>query len=437
MNNLNSRVPLAAQSFTHALVMLLITVALPTNLVVADGILRDGVGAISTGRGCTNVGFSDNGNIILDNPGALVNVDGAGLVEADFDVFFPDFSYRDPDNAWVKASNDPFPMGQLSIIRKSQDEIFAWGLGAFSHAGFSTRYEMNGPFPLSGPQIYKSVGGLMRILPSLSVALTDRWSVGGTLGAAVSHTELEGPYFTQYPTPVQGTPTLMDLQASGAGLSWSVGTQYRLTEQTVLGASFQGSTRIKADGSAKLFVPTLGNSEFDLDLETQWPSILAIGFSHSVTTKTQIATDVIWTDWSAAKDNYNMLLSNPTNPVFLSILGSSLPETFPLKWRDSVAVRMGVQHSISESRIIRAGYVAHPNVIPASTLSPFIQAIVEHSLSCGYGWRVGDYGVDAGYQYMFGPNQEVGASGFIGGDFDGSTSSVSAHWLLASIIRHF
>lgn len=37
---------------------------------------------------------------------------------------------------------------------------------------------------------------------------------------------------------------------------------------------------------------------------------------------------------------------------------------------------------------------------------------------------------DLGYQYMFGSDRQVGTSSFVGGDFDNSTTSASAHWLL-------
>lgn len=404
---------------------------------MADGILRDGVGAISTGRGGTNIGFADNGNIILDNPGALAHVHGNGLTEFGFDMFFTDFTYSDPDNARTSPSNDPFPMGQFSLIRKAAGGDVAWGIGVFSHAGFSTRYTLNGPAPLAGPQTYKSVGALMRILPSLSLALTPQLSIGGTVGAAVSHTELEGPYFTQSPTPFQGTPTLMDLQGTGAGLSWSVGAQYLLTPATIIGVSYQGATDIKADGSATLFIPGLGSSWFEMDLQTEWPSTLGIGLSHKINRRTIVAADVIWTQWSDSKDGYDMLLSNPNNPVFQGVIGNSLPERFPLNWRDSVAVRLGLQRGLCHGRVIRAGYVYHRNVIPDETLTPFVQATVEHSLSAGYGWRAGNYNIDLGYQYMFGPDVNVGTSGFIGGDFDGSSVSTSAHWMLVNLIRRF
>ena len=50
---------------------------------------------------------------------------------------------------------------------------------------------------------------------------------------------------------------------------------------------------------------------------------------------------------------------------------------------------------------------------------------------------MGEYGVDLGYQLMFGPDRTVGTSGFVGGDFNGSTSTATAHWFLLSVIRRF
>ena len=317
----------------------------------------------------------------------------------------------------MSSANNPFPMGQLSLVRKSEDGMIAWGLGAFSQAGFSAQYDMNGPFPFPGQQRYKSIGALMRVLPSASVALTSRWSVGATLGVAVSHTELEGPYFTQYPTPFQGTPTRLDLQGTGAGLSWSVGTQYRLSPTTVLGVSYLGETHIEQTGSTVLTVPGLGSSRYDLTMETQWPSILGIGLSHQICPCRTLGIDVLWTRWSGAKVSYDMVLTNPSSPVFGAVLGPQVPERFPLEWQDSVAIRLGFQRCLGNGRIVRTGYVYHPNVIPDDTLTPFIQSILQHTVSIGYGWHVGAYEIDLGYQYMFWPEPERGKKRFPGWRF--------------------
>ena len=62
---------------------------------------------------------------------------------------------------------------------------------------------------------------------------------------------------------------------------------------------------------------------------------------------------------------------------------------------------------------------------------------MEHSISAGYGWQIGASSIDFAYQVMLGDDQSVGTSAFAGGDFDNSTSSVSAHWFSASLTRRF
>ncbi len=402
-----------------------------------DGMYRDGVGAISTGRGGTNIGFSDNAEVMLDNPAGMVNMPNLGLIEVGVDTLFADLQYGDADNRNVTASRNPFPMGQLAVIRKSLDGNVAVGLGFFSQAGFAATYDMNGPFPIAGTQRYKSFGAMARILPGVSVKLTDRCSAGATFGVAVGHAELEGPYFIQGPSPFVGTPTRLDLQGTGAGYSWSLGMQYLLGPRTTFGVSFQAESSIQLNGSTRLTIPGLGTSSFDSRLETEWPATLGLGVKHRLSPLQTIAFDVIWTAWSEALDTYDLTLTDPSNPAFAAVIGSSLFEQFPLNWRDSVAIRVGLERQLSRGQTFRTGYVYHPNPIPSSTFTPYIQTNVEHAYSIGYGRQYGPCDLNLAYQYTWGPNQTVDRSDFVGGDFDDSRASVNAHWLLLSLLRRF
>ena len=114
-----------------------------------------------------------------------------------------DIPIRETDTG---ASDNPFPMGQLAYWRKSEDERWAFGLGVFAPAGFSSVYDLQGPAPFAGPRHYKSIGALARILPAAAYQVTDRLSIGATCGVAVSHVELEGPYFLQSAGPLRGRP---------------------------------------------------------------------------------------------------------------------------------------------------------------------------------------------------------------------------------------
>ena len=46
----------------------------------ANGLIRDGVGTVSIGRGGTNIAFSDNAVVLLDNPAGIVEIERVGAI---------------------------------------------------------------------------------------------------------------------------------------------------------------------------------------------------------------------------------------------------------------------------------------------------------------------------------------------------------------------
>lgn len=397
---------------------------------LADGLIRDGLGARSAGRGGTNIAWSDTGTVLHDNPAGVINMRGCSLLECDLEALIADCDYADPDGI-ASFDGDPVPLGNLSILKKVSPDV-AYGLGVYSTGGFASDWQMQGPAPFSGDRTYKSFGALGRILPGISVRLTDSLSMGGTLGVAVSHIEVEGPYTLQS-LPLQGTPTLLDLQGTGAALTWSLGFQYKLSCRTTLGATYQSESRFHLDGSTTAEVPVLGQSAFDLDLDIVWPRSVGLGIRHEFCAHRIGAIDLIYYNWSKAFDEAGMFLRNATNPAFVPF--GTIEEQFPLQWRDTLSVRVGSEHVLRNSNRVRFGYAYHRNAIPNSTLTPYISPIMEHTLSVGYGTRISGWEVDYGYQFMTGGSQSIGASGLVGGDFDNSTTRAHAHFLFISFLR--
>jgi long-subunit fatty acid transport protein len=411
-----------------------------TATALADGLIRDGVGARAVGRGGTNLAFADNGQVLLDNPAGMSNVAGNGLAEAGFDILFTDLQYGDADNGgrYVGSDDNPFPMGQVSYIRNSADGVWAFGLGVFSVAGFSTGYDLPGPAPLVGTQHYKSIGAFGKVLPGISARLTENLTAGATFGLGVTHAELESPYFLQAPGPFQGTPMYLDLQATGVAPCWSFGVQYQLSEQTTLGASYVSETNLNMDGNTLVDVPGLGRARFDTALHVMWPQSVGVGLRHCFCPHRTLACDVLWIDWSRAFDQFDVRFTNPDNPVFAAVVGNVLPETFPLDWRDTMSVRLGYEYRPNDEHVWRLGYTYHRNPIPTTTLTPWIQGILEHAFSLGHGWNFGPCtSLDLAYQYSFGPEQFVGASDWVGGDFSNSRQYAQYHFLLLSLQQRF
>jgi long-subunit fatty acid transport protein len=272
----------------------------------------------------------------------------------------------------------------------------------------------------------------MKVLPGVSCRLTERLSVGGTFGVGICPAELEGPYFLQGPGPLTGIPTLLDTQATGATPVWSAGLQYELSDCTMLGLSYLSESSFELDGNTRVDVPGLGSARYDSQLDVTWPQSVGVGLRHELCCHRIISADVLWYDWSSAFDEFVLRLRDPSNAAF--------PETddhYPLNWRDSVSVRLGYEHELACERTLRFGYVYHRNPVPADTLTPFIQAILEHSVSVGYGWTWNCCELDLSYMYLFGDDESVGASQFVGGDFNNSRHEAAVHAINFGVIRRF
>ncbi|NUQ60941.1 MAG: outer membrane protein transport protein [Pirellulales bacterium] len=412
-------------------------VAWMVGAALADGVMRDGLGAISSGRGGANIAFADNASVLLDNPAGMSAMESCGLIGLGVDLLMTDLNYQDPENS-VDAKFHPMPLPEVALMRRSCDGRWGYGLGVFAPAGFSAEYDMS--HPLLGDRLYKSIGGLVKVLPGLSYRLTDRLAIGATFGVAVSHAEIEGPYFVQT-GPFRGAPCVLDLQGTGAAPVYSLGLQYQLTERTTMGLAYQSASRFELHGSASTDIyglaPLPVSSRFDAEVDLEWPRSLGLGLKHELSGDRRLGVDVIWFDWSDAFDSIDMRFADATNPLVPAVLGQTVTDSLPLDWEDSISVRIGYEQAISPCAVVRAGYVYHGNPIPTATLTPYIPAVVEHGVSAGFSRILGQWSVDLAYQYSFGDHQEVALSSLAGGDFNYSRVEAHAHWLLLGFTRRY
>jgi hypothetical protein len=83
------------------------------------------------------------------------------------------------------------------------------------------------------------------------------------------------------------------------------------------------------------------------------------------------------------------------------------------------------------------GYVYHRSPVPAATLNPYLDGILEHVVTAGASQRVGASWITFAYQYSWSPTRTVGTSDIVGGDFSNSSLRADAHWFALSVLRNF
>jgi long-chain fatty acid transport protein len=408
---------------------LLVLVGTIRNNARADGVVRDGIGPIATGRGATNLGFADNAAMIHDNPAAMANVAGNGLLEGGVDTVICGLHYTDPDNPDVNNIIRGYPAGMIGYVQRVPDSPWTYGIGAFAPAGFGAEYRMTNPF--TGPALYRSLGLVGKLLPAVAYQWNDRLSIGASLGLALGHNALEGPFFIQS-GPFAGAPTLLDLHVTGAAVAGGVGLQYVLTPQTTVGVAYSAPTRFDMDGNARATVITgLGplTSGFDAQAQLTWPGSLGVGVKHDLCCCRRIGIDVVWYHWAAAFDEFNLEFSDPTDPVVAALLGPTFRDSFPINWRDTVSLRLGYEWDANDLWTWRTGYIYHDSPAPSSTLNPYLDGVLLHTFSLGFTRHLPRGSVNFAYQYSFSPTREVGASEIVGGDFANSTFTAQSHWI--------
>ncbi len=269
---------------------------------------------------------------------------------------------------------------------------------------------------------------LSKLLPGIAYKVNDKLSIGGTFGLGFSQIELEGPLFIQTGL-LQGTPTLIDLESDGFTSVWSIGLQYELNPGTVLGITYQSESEFDLEGTADVQIPLAGMSNYDVDLDMTWPQSLGAGLRHELDDRQNIGLDVIWYDWESAFDHIDLSLKAPSNPFFIPV-----NDRLPLDWRESVSIRAGYEYELDNDRTLRFGYVYHRNPVPNDTLTPFLQAVLQHTFSVGYGWEWENINFDLGYRFLFGETESVGGSSLVGGDFSRSDHRAYGHSLALGIL---
>lgn len=415
----------------------------------ANGVIRDSIGTISSGRGGTNIAASDNSALINDNPAGLSRMSGFNWALT-MDLLSPNITYKDPQND-KKAKNQVNPLPALAGAYKGEGSNMAFGLMVFYPAGFAAEYDLihGGNLPIYGEQTYRSEASLLKVMPAVAYQVTYRLSLGAAIGPAFQSTELDMP-FTFQTGSLSGTPALIDLKTNGTGYTWNLGLQYQFNEKLTFGAVYISKTAVTLKGDMDVDVtghpvlePLLTSmgaeptANYDVEVDFTWPQTIGVGVAYEPNHRHHFLADVQWYQWASAFDEIQLNLSNGNNAGFNALLGgSSLEDTLPLNWENSYAFKLGYEH-YREKSTFQAGYIYNKNPVPSDTLTPLIPGILEHALSLGYDHRGQRWILSTAYQYSFGPKQSVGTSKIIGGDFDDSSMEVNAHWIFFNMMYRY
>lgn len=409
----------------------------------AAGLDRNGIGAASMGVGGASVASSHDAlTRMTQNTAFLSDVEdlevqlGATLAYAQGDFYQLNERLGSLDDTWGVLPD-------LALATKLSDAV---GVG-FSLTADTTRMA-NWQFSdtagaLAGARYSQTQhnSGIMNVRAALGfgVDLGGGFSLGASVGGVYTRNDLETPYIFQN-NGLAGAKTYLDMQTDGFGINGDVGVQWKVTDRFTVGVTYRTPTNFKTTGVAKGDLGAQlnalgifgvdGTYEYDAKIKTQLPQRVTAGFAAELTDRWRVMGQMDWINWSTAFSNLDVNLSKGSNANVNGIVGSNgITDRIALNWKDQYVFRLGTEVDVSDSLMLRFGYVYGKNPVPTDTLLPMTAAISEHTLACGLGWHVGSLSVDLAYQYDLPISRSGSGNSITGPEYKNTKVSINAHWV--------
>jgi long-chain fatty acid transport protein len=228
---------------------------------------------------------------------------------------------------------------------------------------------------------------------SLSLAVTDRFSVGGSLIAERAEATLSNAVDFGTALAAQAVPGFLPQGADGfasvhgtnTGYGWQFGALWRPTDALQIGYTHRSEIDHDLEGTLDFTVPAPAAAVFQSIGVTSFndtaavapltlPSVDSVSLSYALTPKLKLLADVTKTGWSSLRNVtiYRADGSVASNEVF--------------DWKDTYFYSIGAEYALSDTFTLRAGVAYDQTPTNDVTRTPRLPDQNRHWASVGLTW---------------------------------------------------
>ncbi|MGH9371663.1 MAG: OmpP1/FadL family transporter, partial [Vicinamibacterales bacterium] len=410
-----------------------------TAALVGSSANAQSVGVYRGAAGARDTSMASADSVLGTTPVAALSWNPAGLASIDapeFDVAFATlsargtFTNRVDSNGLLRDAHGMVPDGTIAFPFRDRPIVFAGGVVTDGAIAGSWRYQdAPGVAGASyGLATHRSAVVVLRPTAAVGARLGSRLAIGGSLSMLWNRNELRAPYIFQTQAPLVGLKTLLDVHATGTGWSGSLGAIAKPHRSVTAGAAWRSQTTLTTKGQATgdawaqfaaLGVGADSTFEYAAAVRNSFPSMFAAGGAWEVGPRWRVAGQIERWGWRDAFSSLPITLTNGTNAVINSLVGSStIEEEVPLGWKNQLVRRVGSEFRYRPSVVLRGGYAYGPSPVPTDTLTPMTAAIVEHTFGFGVGLVQGKTHVDLGFQWSPATERRVTDTSLQGSEYD-------------------
>lgn len=408
----NHKFKLRAVAFAAAF-SLSMSAAMATN-----GMLMEGYAAVATSMGGASQAHDVGNSGMAQNPATLaLQPDGTSRFAFNVGMLRPNVK-SSAMGMTSESGGDFYLMPSLGYTKRNGP--WTYGVGMYAQGGMGTEYSADsilGVVTVDGKPFLpaRSELGVGNVLIPVVYKVNEKLAVGATGKFVWASLDMmmnaTGPQLGSLyaggsgafgPENVAGLSTAAWTRiefsdggkfsgaAKGNGFGLTVGSTYKVSDDLMLGASYQFKTHLSdmetgsngATLSTSLgMLPSVTGKITVIDF--QMPSILAVGASWNVSPTVMLAADIKRIGWSDVMDKFSMRMDTAMGSVLFEI---------PQKWKDQTVLNLGVAWKTSELLTLRAGLNLSDNPVPDQYVHPLFPAIEKNHVMFGFGYKVSKAG---------------------------------------------
>ncbi len=412
------------KNVTRLLVVAVLAAGLTAGLF-ANGLNLNGTGARAVGMGGAFVGLANDYSAILWNPAGLAQLTKPTFgLSADF--LMPSSKYT-VGTFSMETNKKVYPAGMLGYAQPLGSNIVV-GLGAYTLSGIGASWNNTGveeawvyPYPPAAftptltPSKWQSFVGSITLAPTIAVKVSEMLYLGASFNINYGFFKMDqwGEFTMVAPNAppsdiVAAPPVLINfgqrnLDVKGWGFGATVGVLVKPADWISLGATFRTASKVTMKGTTEIEnFNLLGlENESDTEMKVTSPMWLAGGVALKPMDGLTVTFDAQYTNWSKLQS----IGLTFTDPYWTAALeGASLE----LLWKNKTQLRFGAEYDFG-SFAIRGGYYYDPAPAPDETMNILVPSFTYNSVDVGFGYKAGNFTLDAVVQYLMGKDRAIGA----------------------------
>lgn len=292
---------------------------------------------------------------------------------------FANTLFEEEDTRLANRTNSPIgtPFSAYGIYRPKTLDKWTFGIATYTPFGSAIEYESGwvGRFILTRMQL-KTIF----IQPSVSLKLNDH------LGIGAGFIYCKGNVRLQKDLPIQfsdGSYARADLAGEANTYGFNIGFYTKVNDKISMGASFRSGVKMAIDdGMAEFTVPSSLDINFpdgSFSSTLSLPFVATFGTSLKPDSNLVFAADVNYTGWRS----YDTLAFDYLENT------ESLVDTKSQKlYKNTFAIRVGVQYLMKKAITLRAGLVYGMTPVPDNYVSPETPDANRINYSIGFTWNI-------------------------------------------------